>query len=189
MRDGTRARYDHGLLGDNQGLIFGRGMHRAVHNVVHRSGAVEDRAGSEHRAALDYGPFVNAAIPTENHFVLNNDRKRTYRLEYAANLHRGGDVATLANLCATAHQRVGIHHGAFADIRAGVDEHGRHTGDALPDEATIADARSAWHDAHAAGDGDSPHRVGGLVKERLSSGVHGHIHHRAHAEPEQDAFL
>ena len=33
------------------------------------------------------------------------------------------------------------------------------------------------------------HRISGLVEKGLPRGVHGHIHDRAHAKTQQDAFL
>src|SRR5207253_2009861 len=109
-------------------------------------------------------------------------RQGPYRFKHSTDLCRGGNVAVLSNLCAAADKRVRVDHSAIAYPRTGVDIHRRHARDTLADEAPIADARAARHNADAAGNREPLHRPGSFVEKWLPSRVHGHVDDPADAE-------
>ena len=104
---------------------------------------------AEHRAPLHHGPFIDAAVAAHQHFVFDDHRQRAHRLQHAADLRGGRNMAIRSHLRAASHQRVRIDHGAVAHPGSGVDVHRRHAGDALADVAAVANAGSAGHDANA----------------------------------------
>ena len=81
--------------------------------------------------------------------------QRADRLQHAADLAGGRDVAVLADLRAAAHQGVRIDHGAVVHVGADVDVHGRHAGDVLAEIRAVADAAAAGHDADVVAGGDA----------------------------------
>ena len=112
--------------------------------------------------------------------------ERADRLQHAADLAGGGDVAVLADLRAASDQRVRIDHRALVHVRADVDVHRRHAGDAFGEVRAAAHARPAGHDADAVSLAELLQRVGVLVAERERADRH--IDDAAHAEAEQDAL-
>src|SRR5437773_10474248 len=98
-------------------------------------------------------------------------------------------MTVAAHLRTTTYECMGIDHRAVTHISARVDVHGWHARNAASDTTAIADARAAGHNAHAAFACEAFYRIGGFIEERLPRGIDRHIHHRAHAEAEQDAFL
>src|SRR5437879_7430978 len=56
---------------------------------------------------------------------------------------------TLSNLSARSDQSMRVHHRAFIDIRADINEHRRHTDDISCDIDAIANRRSARHNANS----------------------------------------
>ena len=98
-------------------------------------------------------------------------------------------MAARADLRAASHQGVRIHHSAIVHIRAGIDVHRRHAGDALADVAAVANAGAAGHDPHAALRCEFLERICGFIEEGQASMVRRHIHHASHAEAQQDALL
>src|SRR2546426_805513 len=98
-------------------------------------------------------------------------------------------MTVAAHLRATTYERMGIHHRAVTHIGAGVDVHGWHARNAASDKSAIANAGAARHNAHAALDREAFDGIRAFVEERLPRAVDRHIHHRSHAEAEQDPFL
>ncbi len=185
----ARAGHDHCFFWNDQRLIFGGDVHFAAHDIINRSGVIQNHAGAEDGAAFHDGAFENAAVPSYQDFVFDDDGHRAYGFENAADLGGGGNVAAFSDLRAAAYQRVRIYHRLVAYVRADVDEHRRHAGDAFADEAAVANAGAAGDDAHAAGGGDVLDGVGGLVEKRLAQRINGHVRDGADAESEKDAFF
>ena len=152
MGDGAGAGYDDGFFGDDERLGVGGGVDAIVDEIVDRDGAVEDGAGAEDGAAFDDGAFVDTGVAAKEDIVFDDDGKGADGFENAADLRAGGDVAIAADLRAASDQGVGIDHGVFADVRADVDEHGRHADHAAAKVAAIADAGATGNDADAVGE-------------------------------------
>src|SRR5271154_4662869 len=98
-------------------------------------------------------------------------------------------MAVIADLRATAHQGMGIDHGSLAHPATGVDEHGRHAGDALADKTTIANRGAAGHDTHTIIFIQLLHGPSGFIEPRLPGAVDGAIHDAAQAEAGKVAFF
>src|ERR1700693_2900539 len=98
-------------------------------------------------------------------------------------------MAIGAHLRAASHQRMRIDHSAVAHPGSSVDEHRRHTGDALADVTTIANTGSAGDDPNAILRVDAFYGESGLVEPGLTDCVDGHVHGNAHAKAKQNAFL
>src|SRR5437762_13435750 len=110
MRDGARAWNDDGFFRNDQRLGIAGCIDRVTNEIVNRDGAIENRARAENGAALHDGSLINAGIPTEQDFVLDNHRQRSDGFEDATNLRRGGNVAVAADLAATPNQSMPIDH-------------------------------------------------------------------------------
>src|SRR5262249_16793405 len=151
MGDGARAGNDHSVFGNNQGEIVGGGIDGVAGEVVDGDGAVEDGAGAEKGAALDDGRFMGAGVAADKDAIFDDDGERADRLEHAADLRAGGDVAIAADLRTGADQGVGIDHGVLADVSSGIDEHRRHADYTTGDVRAVADAGAAGNDADAVG--------------------------------------
>ena len=164
-------------------------MDGVANQVVDGGGAIEDGSGADDRAALDDGAFVDAAIAAHQDVVLDDHRHGAHRLQHAADLAGGRDVAVPAHLRAASHQGVRIHHGSVVHPGAHVDVHGRHTYHALADIAAVADAGTAGHDAHVSPLAEALDRECGFVEERLAFRIDRHVDDRAHAEAQQDALF
>src|SRR6202030_3952180 len=87
------------------------------------------------------------------------------------------------------YQCVRVDHGSFANIRSHVNEHRRHTNDAAPNVASVANAGTARHDAHSVGGSDGTRWISGLVDERLARSIDGHINDDCHPKAEQNSFF
>src|SRR6267142_3327767 len=98
-------------------------------------------------------------------------------------------MTVAAHLRTTTYECMGIDHRAVTYVGARVDEHGWHARNAASDKTAIANARAARHNAHATFAREALYRIGAFIEERLPREIDRHIHHRAHAEAEQDAFL
>src|SRR5580658_3608398 len=98
-------------------------------------------------------------------------------------------MAIGAHLRAASHQRVRIDHGAVAHPGSGVDEHGRHAGDALADVAAVTNTGSAGDDPYTVPRANSLYRKCRFVEPGLAHSVDGHVHGNAHAEADQNAFF
>src|SRR5437667_700373 len=122
MRDGARAWNDDGFFRNDQGLGIAGCIDRLANEIVNRDGAIENRARAENGAALHDGSLINAGIPTEQDFVLDNHRQRSDRLENATNLRGCRDVAVAADLGATSNQSMRIDHRAFTNVSTDVYE-------------------------------------------------------------------
>src|ERR1700686_965843 len=95
----------------------------------------------------------------------------------------------LANLGAGPNQRMAIDHCPFVDIGAGVDEHRRHADYAGRNVSAVANARSAWHNAHAIVSRELSNRISVFVEE-LKTCIRGrHFDDGAHTKAQQDAAL
>src|SRR5258706_16273362 len=82
-----------------------------------------------------------------------------------------------------------IYHGSFVDVGACVDEHRRHANHAGGDVGAVANARSAWHDAHAIFAGKFSDWIRVLVEKLQARAGSRHLNNRSHAEAEQGAAL
>ena len=100
-----------------------------------------------------------------------------------------GNVAVAPDLRTAPNERMRIDHRAFAHVRANVHKHRRHTNYPAPDVTAVANAGAARNNAHAVGSRERPHRIRGLVKERLSRCVDGHVRDRAHSKAQQNSLL
>jgi len=189
MSDGAGAGDDDGFFGDAERLSVGGGVDAVVNQIVDGNGAIEDGAGAEDGAAFDDGTFVDAGVAAKEDLVFDDDGKRADGFENAADLCTSGDVAMAADLRAAPDQRVGIDHGVFANVRADVDEHGRHADHAATEEGAIADAGAAGNDADAVGESEGANGIGGLVVEGLFRGVDGHIDDGSHAKAEKNSLF
>src|SRR4051794_24233769 len=109
--------------------------------------------------------LVHAAIPSHQHIVLDDYWKGADRFENAANLRCSGDVTLTSDLCAASNQGMRIDHRSITNVRAHVDEHGRHTSHASAHVTAVANTRTARHDAHAIFGAELLQRIRGLVEK------------------------
>ena len=164
--DGARAGHDHGVLGDDEGGFGGGADDIALDEIEDGRAAGEDGSGGKHGAFADDGAFVDAAVAADEHVVFDHDRAGVDRLEHAADLCCRAEVNPLADLRAGTHEGVRIDHGAFVDLGAGIDVHGRHAYHAAREVGAGTDRRAAGHDADAVVGSEMPRRVSMLVDKR-----------------------
>ncbi len=124
-------------------------VHLLAHEVVHRRPPRQHDAGAEDRARAHDGPLVHAAVATDDRIALDDDGRRVYRLQHAADLCGRAQVHAIADLRARADQRVRVDHRSGADVRADVDEHGGHAHGPRRHVRAASNRRAAGHDAHA----------------------------------------
>jgi len=134
-------------------------MHGLADQIVHRSGAVQNRAAAEHGAALDDRAFVDSAITADQYVVFYDDRQSADRFEHSADLRSRRDVAVAPDLRATADEGVRIDHRAIGYVASYIDIHRRHAGDATAKVTAIADTRSARYHANAVRRADALQRI------------------------------
>src|SRR6202042_44600 len=101
--------YD-GVPRNDQGQVGGCAANCAVDEVEYRGASCEDGSGGENCALTDNGPFVDSAIATDEHFVLDDDRAGVDGLKDAADLRCGAEVDALTDLGAGSDEGVRIDH-------------------------------------------------------------------------------
>src|SRR5262249_25733444 len=109
-----------------------------------------DQAGHKPRGSLNQHAFINTPVAPDKRLILHNDGQSAWRLEYATDLCGRREMDTLSDLCARAHQRVGVHHRAFIHVRADINEHRGHADNVSRDVGAVSYGRSSRNDAHAA---------------------------------------
>src|SRR5438477_8287095 len=189
MRDGSRPRYHDGFLRDDERLGFAGRVDFVANQVVNRNRAIENRAGAKDGAPLHDRSFIDSGISANQNFVFNDPRKRANRFKNATDLRSRGNMAVTADLRATSNERVGIDHGAFANVSPHVHEHRRHANHAAANVTAIANAGAARNNAHAVGSRERTRWIRRLVEEGLLHGINGHVRDGAHSKPQQNSLL
>ena len=123
-------------------------MYRFLHQVVHRRTARENHTCPQHRLRAHHRALVHAAIPADDHIVLDNDWRGVNGFEHTADLCRRAEMHPLADLRTRADEGVRIDHRAATDIRPDIDVHGRHADDVRREIRTASYRGPARHDAH-----------------------------------------
>ena len=163
LGDGAGAGDDYRVFRNDEGQLVRGAQNGSVYKIEDRSAAGEDGSGGQHGALAHDGSFVDAAIATHQHVVLNDHRAGVHRLQHAADLSRGAQMNPLADLRAGADQRMRVHHSALVDKSSGVDVHRRHADHAASHIGPCADRRASGHYANPITYGKMAYRVSVLV--------------------------
>src|SRR5947207_5666752 len=91
-----------GPFWNHQRFVVSGRVNGITHQIVDRSGTVENGPGAEHRALFHNRAFVHTTISPDHYVIFDNDRHGADRFDNSANLRSRGDVAALADLRATA---------------------------------------------------------------------------------------
>src|SRR5207237_6657135 len=132
-----------------------------AHQVEDGRAARQNDAGGEYGALAYDRPFVDTAVPPDEHVVFDDDRSRTHRFEHATDLRAGAEMHPRADLRTGANERVRVDHRVGADIRADIDVDRRHADDARRDVRTATDGGVAGNDQDAVRHGEARRRAGG----------------------------
>src|SRR5205823_11944682 len=125
-----------------------RTMNRLALKVVNRRPSGKDHTGANHRPSTDDGAFVHAAIPADHYVVFHDDRRCIHRLQHTAELGRGAQVDSFANLRAGTYQCMRVDHGTGTDVRTNIDVHRRHAHHSTREMSTTPDAGTTGDDAN-----------------------------------------
>src|SRR5215510_15962647 len=94
--DSARARDDDRARWNFERLVAFAPVNYAARRVEDRSRACQHNPGGQDRPLAHEGPFVDATVAAEEHFIFDNHGHCAHRFEHAADLSRRADVASFA---------------------------------------------------------------------------------------------
>ena len=111
--------------------------YRARLDIVYHDGP-----GGNDSALADMDPFDHDGVGTDEHIVLNDDRRRTGRFDDACQDSARADMAVFADGRAPAQDSAHVDHGACTDDRADVDDRAHHNDGVIADLDIFPDDRA-----------------------------------------------
>ena len=185
--DGLAAGDHNRVPGNDDAAVLVAADELSRGGVEDRGGRCYDDAGGYHRALLDDGALVDAAVAADEGIVLNDGGQGARRLKDSSDLGACRYVDVLPHLCAGADGDVAVHHRPGVHVCANVDVSRGHDDAAGSHVSASAYGASARDDAHAVLLCEPPHGEGIFVKE--AELALGHLLDDAKLEAFQDDLL
>ena len=185
--DGFAAGDHNRVPGDNYAAVLVAADELSRGGVEDGGGRCDDDAGGYHRALLDDGALVDAAVAADEGIVLDDGGQSARRLKDSPDLGAGRYVDVLPHLRAGADGDVAVHHRPGVHVCANVDVSRGHDDAAGSHVSASAYGTSARDDAHAVLLCEPPHRESVLVK--VAELALGHLLDDAKLEAFKDDLL